>query len=534
MSQRPSLKLKFGSQPSTPAPLDTPSTSAPKITLKLNSKPKAVQSQPIGPPPPLKPKAARKPKKDKPARTSTPTSKKRDLTASTYSDDDNDNDLHDPSSHSPQVKRLKLKTRAPSTSAPIITIKGKHKPRGNPPVHPLGMGYDSEASDREIDPTIEEGFILRMEPGEDCDYLRQAVEEKRWGPKNEGGADVRMRFLQKDGRRATITIQGRLYAASLVDLPCIVEGMKSWDRRGWWKCVDVCQMLLVLGRIEKEEEAMLYPLPTREVDESTWQYAHGLTPPMRWARKRRFRKRISNRAIEIVEEEVERLCRLDDECENSRYEIQDTDRWTQDQSARNSEDNVASRGELDYGDQDAEGDEDDDNTNVNFDGNTATGDLDDGLEADLELAMMMDDDPSAPPNPAPPVQSSDPTAPPHEPFLPALTTLSGEPASTAPTPSAMDTPPAATLPTASSSDAESDEDEADADVSSIDEDVLERENESQRQREEIEDLEAAIRGQEADLAKLQNPILRQKLVRKIQSLRGDLELKTGAIGEGGE
>jgi TATA-binding protein-associated factor Taf7 len=33
-----------------------------------------------------------------------------------------------------------------------------------------------------------------------------------------------------------------------VDLPCIVEGMKSWDRRGWYKSADICQMLLVLGR----------------------------------------------------------------------------------------------------------------------------------------------------------------------------------------------------------------------------------------------------------------------------------------------
>ena len=503
MSQRPTLKLKLTSQPSTPAPVETPSTGGPKLKLKFGSGTKAASpEQPLttSPPPlvPPKPKAARKTKKEKPARTSNPTAKKRDNAASILSDDDEEIGQ---STRPAKIPRITLKTRPPSISKPFIRVKT----RGEKPFRPLGVGYDSEASDREDDPMIEEDFVLRMQPGEDCEYLRQAIAEKRWGPKSEGGADVKMRFLKPDGRRATVTIRGHTYAASMVDLPCIVEGMKSWDRRGWWKSVDICQMLLVLGPVENEEKALTYPLP-REVDEKTWQYAHGLTPPMHWARKRRFRKRVSNRTIEAVEEQVERLCQLDEECEGeSKYEVLDLDRLTRELSARESEDQA----EIEDYDQDAEGEVD------NMDGyleGAAEGEgqeaPDDGLEADLE-EVFADADPNVAPDAASP---------------PAPTPI--DTSTTAPTPlqpSSVD-----------DEDSSAGEEESDAGASEVDEDELEQQQDMQRQREEIGDLEAAIRSQEAELAKLQNPILRQKLVKKIQSLRGDLELKKAAIGEGAD
>jgi transcription initiation factor TFIID subunit 7 len=41
-----------------------------------------------------------------------------------------------------------------------------------------GLGYDSEASDREDDPAIEEQIILRCRPGEDAEYLKSCLERK--------------------------------------------------------------------------------------------------------------------------------------------------------------------------------------------------------------------------------------------------------------------------------------------------------------------------------------------------------------------
>ncbi len=479
----PKIKLKFGSGAATPA--------APAEASNLTVDKKK--------------KAARKPKTDKAAANGTSTKSKKRVKI----DEDDTDDVVEVAR--PQIKKLKLNTRAPST--PFVRIKAK----GKPPHRPLGVGYDSEASDREVDPHIEEEFILRMAPGEDCEYLRKAIEEKRFGPRSEGGADIKMKFLTRDGRRAVITIKGRHYAATLVDLPCVIEGMKSWDRRGWWKSADICQMLLVIGRVPTEDAAMTIPLPPL-VDQKTFQFPHGLTPPMHYVRKRRFRKRVSNRTIEAVEEEVEKLLKADDECEGpSRYEVLDLDRLTREASAAQSDSDGgynmlgnAGMHESEYGEQDAEGELDDGYFNeagIEEDG--------EGLEADLEMAMMMENEMNG-------TSSAVTSATPG-----ATQPLEG---STAPTPSAM-TSSAKEDSGDDSSEAEADEEDG---VDEIDEDALEQQQDLLRQREEIADLEAAIKGQSVELERIQNPHLRKKLVTKIQSLKADLDLKKAAIGEGGD
>ncbi|KAF2739223.1 hypothetical protein EJ04DRAFT_355490 [Polyplosphaeria fusca] len=212
--------------------------------------------------------------------------------------------------------------RAPT----LVRIKGK----GKVPYRPPGVGYDSEADEAEDDPAIESQFVLRMQPGPDCDLLRKAIEEKKIGlPASKGGPGISMRFFDKEGRRATITIRENMYAAAMVDLPCVVESMKSWNKKDWVKTADVCQMLLVLGKVNDEEEAKRFPLP-REVDSSSHQYAHGLTPPMHWVRKRRFRHRVSYRRIEEVESIVEELLAADREAirggGSSDYQVLEADR----------------------------------------------------------------------------------------------------------------------------------------------------------------------------------------------------------------
>ncbi|MCJ1484524.1 hypothetical protein MMC06_004695 [Schaereria dolodes] len=542
MSQRPSLKLKLSTIGHPPAQqsLTTPSSATPKLKLKFSSSIPKTSAPPVpssasDPQPTIsKPRLAKKPKRDRPPRLSNPTSKKRDFAA--HSGDEEPGNAASSTSR-PQIKKIKLNARAPTT--PFIRVKAK----GKPPHRPIGVGYDSEASDREIDPAIEEEFILRMLPGEDCEYLRKAVEEKRWGPRSEGGADIRMKFLARDGRRAVITIKGRHYAACLVDLPCVIEGMKSWDRRGWWKSADICQMLLVLGRVQSEDEAMVYTLPGKELDKTTWQYAHGLTPPMRWVRRRRFRERISNRTIEAVEEEVDRLLRADDDCVGeSRYEVLDLGHLSQDQSARaESEEggggggggygllgNAGMQGGSDYGEQDAEGDADD--ASGYFD---RADEEQDALAADLEMAMMESEADDA-------VSVSNIVT-----GAVATTLLEGsnDVSTPATVSEALTTTPSKGEDTGDESSSGDDDDDDDDDeeggegedgAEEVDEDVLEQQQDLQRQREEIADLEAAITSQTREFDKIQNPILKGKLMRKIQSLKGDLDLKRAAIGEGGD
>ncbi|KAI9764652.1 MAG: hypothetical protein M1840_008149 [Geoglossum simile] len=500
---RPPLKLRL-STPSIASAAGTP-TSTPKIKLKLGnpSKPSTATQTPGGEA--KKVKKPRKPREKKEKATtetkdtsSPQTSKKRANPENGGDEEGRAITLVSPPK--PMIKKLKLTaSRTPIT--PIIRPKFK----GKPPHRQLGVGYDSESSDRENDPAIEEEFILRMTPGEDCEYLRKAIEEKRIGiPIRDGGADIWMKFFSREGRRATLCIRGRMYAGAMVDLPCIIEGMKSWDRKGWWKGADICQMLLVTGPVANEQMALTAPLPSI-VDAKTFQYPHGLTPPMNFARKRRFRKRISNRTIEAVEDEVERLLEADQVCEpgSSRYEILDLDRLTRDNSIAHDSDGeggfdmlgnagmAGRQGEFEgFAEQDGYFDE-----------------VDDGLEADLEMAMMEDDGV---------IPGAQDAINPDGTMRANTTGANGS--------DSLPTPSAAAEDSGDDSEEEEDEEE-------LDDEALELQQDRQRQREEITDLEEGIRDKTNELEKLTNPLLRAKVLKMIASLKSDLELKRGALGE---
>jgi transcription initiation factor TFIID subunit 7 len=60
-----------------------------------------------------------------------------------------------------------------------------------------------------------------MLPGEDCDYLRDLIESG----KLDTASDVWMEF--KEPGKAVLNIRGNLYAAVMMDLPCIIEANKT-------------------------------------------------------------------------------------------------------------------------------------------------------------------------------------------------------------------------------------------------------------------------------------------------------------------
>ncbi|WFD23150.1 hypothetical protein MEQU1_001836 [Malassezia equina] len=190
-----------------------------------------------------------------------------------------------------------------------------------PKTKPYMQGYDREL-DSEDDETgegmaFEEQLILRVPdgPGEngELDELRRVI--KRRGEYN----DVWFKF--KDSRRAVFHIGQQLYAAKLVDLPCIVESHKTLDNKQIFKIADISQMLLIERPIASEAEAIASGATRSSHDD--YIYPHGITPPMRWARKRRFRKRIHNQSIETVEKEVEGLLNDDKRAEKVEYEFID-------------------------------------------------------------------------------------------------------------------------------------------------------------------------------------------------------------------
>ncbi|KAJ5081167.1 hypothetical protein N7456_013405 [Penicillium angulare] len=465
---RPTLKLKFGKKPTEPPAQPTPppapaEPSQPKLTLKIG-KPK-TQAQP----PAKTPATEEKPKKKK------TTTKKRPADNATQPEPVQDQG----------PKRLKLSHKKPGLQS--IRIKN----RGVVAHRPVGVGYDSEASDTEADPAIEEQFILRMLPGEDCEYLRQAINERKLG------SEFAFKPLNREGRRAIMTIRDKMYAASLVDLPCIIEGMKSWDRRGWYKSADICQMLLILGQVKTEQEALEYPLPAEveQPDDKTLHYPHGLAPPLKWVRKRRFRDRVSSRTIEQVEKAVEELVAQDETSVfPPRFELVDS-------ASLNRAEEFPEEDEFEYYDeeQDAEGEADD----------YMMGDFDDDLAAEMEAALAGEDDASAMPGDA--EQAETPSAN-------QQTALEG--------------PPEAE----SSDDDESEEGGDDAadddDEDDLDDDQLEEQQQQQQSREEIAELEALIRTETAQWERVQNLILRNKMGRRIQELKKDLQLKKVSAGLG--
>ena len=422
------------------------------------------------------------------------------------------------------LQKLTLKRR--STVPKLRALSAKRPP---PPRLP-GQGYDSEDSDAEEDPAIQQAFILRMQPGEDCDYLHDAITNGKIGaPAAENPAEVSIRWLDKDFRRAIVKVQGRSYAAVLVDLPCIVETMKSWDRKGWWKVADLCQMLLVLGRCNTDEEAKAYALP-KEVDRETLQYAHGLTPPMHWVRKRRFRKRLSYKTIANVDEEVERLLKEDELAEQMGGEVKHEyyDRAELERSADPNED---------YDDEGVDAVETVENDEPEYeeyyDEEAGEGDAD--LEENLQ-AMFDEEVASAEPATATELVTESPAALPDQTAsFAAVDTAMAE--AEAGTPMDTSTPaPEDEVDTPAGEESSSDEDDEDEEDSPdvMDEDAAAKAAERNQQLEEIADLEREVENQRTKMRNMTNQLLKQRAGAQLAILEEDLRVKRNVFGLGEE
>ncbi|SNX82274.1 related to TAF7 - TFIID subunit (TBP-associated factor), 67 kD [Melanopsichium pennsylvanicum] len=225
-------------------------------------------------------------------------------------------------------------TRRSQPSRPIRTssgarpqIKLKMKASGGGTAAGVGQGPKTQAYmqsyDRELDSeddetgeglAFEEQLIFRMPEGLECDKLREAIQKRQLAD------DVWFKF--KDSRRAVVHVGDSLFSAKLVDLPTITESHKTLDNRQFFKVADITQMLVVEGKIADESQASS-SAAGKGFNIEDFIYPHGITPPMHWARKRRFRKRAARRAIETVEKEVERLLKADKKAEQIEYEMID-------------------------------------------------------------------------------------------------------------------------------------------------------------------------------------------------------------------
>lgn len=155
---------------------------------------------------------------------------------------------------------------------------------GGVEMDPSGIGWDRELDSDPDEPlAVEEQFILRVPPHL-APLLRDAVERREVPP------DVWFKF--KDSRRAVFHAGDTLYGAKLVDLPTLSESQKMTGSGGnLVKVADISQMLLVEEEVADEAQVT----KDRAFNIEDFIYPHGLLPPLKHVRKRRFRKRINRR-----------------------------------------------------------------------------------------------------------------------------------------------------------------------------------------------------------------------------------------------
>ncbi|XP_030547640.1 transcription initiation factor TFIID subunit 7 [Rhodamnia argentea] len=118
---------------------------------------------------------------------------------------------------------------------------------------------------------MEEQFILRVPPSV-AERIERLLNEDA---SSSDDKELDLSFSE-DGRTGTFVIGNDRFTASLMDLPTVVESYKTFDDTNLIKTADIGQMIMVREPGD----------PAPEVVE----YRHGLTPPMRDARKRRFRR----------------------------------------------------------------------------------------------------------------------------------------------------------------------------------------------------------------------------------------------------
>ncbi|CAI5444057.1 unnamed protein product [Caenorhabditis angaria] len=177
----------------------------------------------------------------------------------------------------------------------------------------------------------ENHIILRVP--EDCvDRLNKiALDEAQ------KGEEVAINVLP-DLRHAQIRLGNRILSGKFMDLPCVNEVYKTLDKKNVYKVADLNQILVCSHDVvnpnlaststssnSTSSAAANDPNDAKiaKKEARQWHYPHGLTPPMKSARRRRFRKTKKKKYMDApeVEKELKKLLRADLEADSVRWEI---------------------------------------------------------------------------------------------------------------------------------------------------------------------------------------------------------------------
>ncbi|KNA18050.1 hypothetical protein SOVF_073910 [Spinacia oleracea] len=158
---------------------------------------------------------------------------------------------------------------------------------------------------------MEDQFILRVPPSI-AEQIERLLNED---PSSSEDKLLDLSFSE-DGRTGTFMIGDDRFPASLLDLPCITESYKTYDDNVLIKTADIGQMIMVREGNDNVPD--------------TVEYRHGLTPPMRDARRRRFRREpdLNPEVVQRVENDLCNIMRT----RGAEASVQDED---VDENARN-------------------------------------------------------------------------------------------------------------------------------------------------------------------------------------------------------
>jgi len=178
---------------------------------------------------------------------------------------------------------------------------------------------------------LESQFVLRLPPAQ-AEVLRQAI---RTGEPL--GKRLSVKF-DNDIRHGQVKLDNWTMPARLYDLPTIIESYKTLDRKNFYKTADISQILICRedndsdtssihdGKDDEETKKAKYDKLFSSVGgigKREFLFPHGITPPLKNVRKRRFRKTLRKKYVDFseIEKEVKRLFRFDCEAIDSRFEI---------------------------------------------------------------------------------------------------------------------------------------------------------------------------------------------------------------------
>lgn len=168
---------------------------------------------------------------------------------------------------------------------------------------------------------LETQLLMRM-PAEPSRALREAIQS--------GANNLKDRLsirLDNDLRYGEARFDHWLLHIKVVDLPTVVESLKTIDNKNFYKTADLCQMMICkeepdLPSAEEESPNKNKKKDPNKVDKK-FLWPHGITPPCKNVRKRRFRKTLKKKYVEApeIEKEVKRLLRVDNEAVNVKWDL---------------------------------------------------------------------------------------------------------------------------------------------------------------------------------------------------------------------